>query len=57
MSENILDLITNLTQNKLTKSEDSMDFTLSSYHKEKIAHHIKMLNYYLKEQKNEELGN
>jgi len=33
-----------------------MEFTLPEYHRERISHHMRMLNYYLKEEKNERLG-
>jgi hypothetical protein len=41
-----------LTQKQLTKSQDTMDFTLKNHYLERIAHHMKMLNYYF----NESLG-
>jgi len=56
MLRNIPNIITKLTQKKLNELEDSMDFSLGSYHNEKIEYHMRMLNYYLKEQNNEELG-
>ena len=39
-----------------TQLEENMGFTLYDHHKERIKHHMKMLNYYLKEQKNDRLG-
>lgn len=36
--------------------EENMDFTLRDHHEERIRHHMKMLNYYLKEQKNDRMG-
>ena len=35
------------------QSEDNMDFTLAEHYQERIAHHTKMLNYYLNEKDNE----
>lgn len=40
-----------LKDQKLIELEDSMDFTLSSHYSERIKFHMKMLNYYLKEEK------
>jgi predicted DNA-binding protein len=56
MLKNTSSTITKLTQKKLKELDDDMDFTLVSYYKERINHHMKMLNYYLKEQSNEKLG-
>ena len=56
MLGNIPNIITKLTQKKLKELEDSMDFTLGSYYKERIDYHMRMLNYYLIEKNNEELG-
>ena len=36
---------------KLTESEESMDFSLHDHYKERVGYHMKMLNYYLKEEK------
>ena len=36
-------------QEQLTKSQDDMGFTLKNHYLERIAHHMKMLNYYLDE--------
>ena len=33
------------------ESEDSMDFTWNDHYSERIKFHMKMLNYYLKEEK------
>jgi hypothetical protein len=57
MLGNTPNIITKLTQKKLKELEDDMDFTLDSYYKEMIAHHMMMLNYYLKEQNDAKLGN
>jgi hypothetical protein len=57
MLGNTPNIITKLTQKKLKELEDDMDFTLASYYKEMIAHHMMMLNYYLKEQNDAKLGN
>jgi hypothetical protein len=43
-----------LTSNLL---EESMDFTLREHYAERIKFHMNMLNYYLKEQKNDRMGN
>ena len=43
-----------LTSNLL---EESMDFTLREHYNERIKFHMTMLNYYLKEQKNDRMGN
>ena len=40
----------------LSQSEESMDFSLRDHHTERIKHHMTMLNYYLKEQKNDRMG-
>jgi len=53
MLENTLKITPDTTLESLTRSEESMDFTLVSHYKERIAFHMKMLNYYLQEQKNE----
>ena len=34
---------------RLKESEESMQFSLREYHKERISFHMKMLNYYLTE--------
>ena len=39
------------------KLEESTDFTLHEHHKERISFHMRMLNHYLKEQKNDRMGN
>ena len=57
MLGNTPNIITKLTQKKLKELEDDMDFTLASYYKEMIDHHMMMLNYYLKEQNDAKLGN
>ena len=44
-----------LIQKTLMKSEDVMDITLDKHYKERIAYHMKMLNYYLIEELNEKL--
>mgnify|MGYP005987492595 CR=1 FL=1 len=36
-------------QEQLTKSQDDMGFTLKNHYLERIAHHMKMLNYYFNE--------
>jgi hypothetical protein len=56
MLGNTPNIITKLTQKKLKELEDDMDFTLGSYYKERIDYHMRMLNYYLIEKNNEELG-
>jgi len=38
-------------EEKLKESDDSMGFTLKSHYSERIKFHMKMLNYYLKEEK------
>lgn len=45
-----------LAQEQLTKSRDDMDFTLKNHYSERITHHMRMLNYYLKEQQHEVMG-
>lgn len=45
-------IISESAQEQLTKSQDNMDFTLKNHYLERIAHHMKMLNYYF----NESLG-
>ncbi len=35
---------------KLTESQEDTDFTLHDHCKERVAFHMKMLNYYLNEQ-------
>lgn len=42
-----------LDQEISTESETNMDFTLAEYHDERINYHMKMMLYYLNEQKNE----
>jgi hypothetical protein len=37
--------------------EENMDFSLHKHHKERVEYHMKMLNYYLKEEYNDRLGN
>ena len=44
-----------LTQMTSTRSDDVMDMTLGEHYKERIAYHMKMLNYYLIEEMNEKL--
>lgn len=44
-----------LIQETLMKSEDGTDITLDKHYKERIAYHMKMLNYYLIEELNEKL--
>ena len=51
MLESTQDMLAQLDQALSLKSEDSMDFTLPEHHSERINHHMKMLNYYLNEQK------
>ena len=36
--------------------EESTDFTLRDHYKERVNFHMKMLNHYLKEQKNDRMG-
>ena len=43
-------------QDKSTQSETNTDFTLNEYHEERIAFHMRMLNYYLNEQANETMA-
>ena len=38
-------------EEKLKESDGNMDFTLKSHYSERIKFHMKMLNYYLKEEK------
>jgi hypothetical protein len=38
-------------------SETNTDFTLREHYAERIKFHMTMLNYYLKEQKNDRMGN
>ena len=40
-----------LKDQKSKELEDNMDFTLNEHHSERIKFHMKMLNYYLKEEK------
>ena len=40
-----------------TQLEESTDFTLRERHEERISFHMQMLNHYLKEQKNDRMGN
>ena len=40
----------------LSQSEESMDFSLRDHHTERIKHHMTMLNYYLKEEKHDRMG-
>ena len=40
-----------------TQLEESTDFTLREHHEERISFHMQMLNHYLKEQKNDRMGN
>ncbi len=40
----------------LTQSEESTDFTLRDHYNERISFHMRMLNHYLKEQKNDRMG-
>lgn len=51
MLENTLDLTTQSNQTKSTQSETNMDFTLDEHHKERINFHMRMLNYYLTQEK------
>lgn len=53
MLENTLKTTPDTTLESLMKLEEGMDFTLASHYKERIAFHMRMLNYYLQEQKNE----
>lgn len=39
-----------------TKLEESTDFTLRDHYKERVSFHMRMLNHYLKEQKNDRMG-
>ena len=41
----------------LNQSEESMDFLLRDHYAERIKYHMTMLNYYLKEEKNDRMGN
>ena len=43
--------MTESTEKQSKELEGSMDFTLKSHHSERIKYHMKMLNYYLKEEK------
>lgn len=45
-----------LIQQTLMKSEEDTAITLDSHYGERIAFHMKMLNYYLNEQTNEKLA-
>jgi len=43
-----------MTESTVTQSkelEDNMDFTLESHYSERVKYHMKMLNYYLNQQK------
>ena len=40
-----------------TELEESTDFTLRDHYNERISFHMRMLNHYLKEQKNDRMGN
>jgi len=40
----------------LNQSEESMDFSLHDHYAERIRYHMTMLNYYLKEEKNDRMG-
>ena len=40
----------------LNQSEESMDFSLPDHYAERIRYHMTMLNYYLKEEKNDRMG-
>ena len=40
-----------LTVKQSKELEDNMDFTLESHHSERVKYHMKMLNYYLNQQK------
>jgi hypothetical protein len=40
-----------------TQLEESTDFTLRDHYKERVSFHMRMLNHYLKEQKNDRMGN
>ena len=53
MSENTQVTLTQSIREISTESEQVMGFTLKEHHSERIAHHMKMLDYYLNEQKNE----
>lgn len=44
-----------LTQETSIRSENDTEFTLGEHYKERIAYHMKMLNYYLIEELNEKL--
>lgn len=55
MSETISTTTTESITKQSTKLEESMDFTLDEHYKERIAYHMKMLNYYLIEELNEKL--
>lgn len=39
-----------------TELEESTDFTLRDHYNERISFHMRMLNHYLKEQKNDRMG-
>ena len=51
MLKDTLKKTVDLTQKNLMKSEQEMDFTLDKHYEERINFHMKMLKYYLNEQK------
>ena len=52
MSKTILEKVIVSDPEILSGSEEDTDFTLNEHYKERIAHHQKMLLYYLNEQRN-----
>lgn len=51
MSKNTQITLTQSIQECSMESENDMDFTLKEHHSERIAHHSKMLRYYLNEER------
>ena len=41
----------------LNRSEENTDFLLRDHYAERIKYHMTMLNYYLKEEKHDRMGN
>lgn len=56
MLKDTLKKTVDLTQKNLMKSEQETDFTLDKHYEERINFHMKMLKYYLNEQKNEAMA-
>mgnify|MGYP000751658995 CR=1 FL=1 len=56
MLENISKTTSTSAIETSTNSEENTDFTLRDHHKERISFHMRMLNHYLKEQKNDRMG-